>query len=154
MREIRQRRNDTGRRRNLVDENTLASAIVLTGWPLRDAPGNAFDRAKNNLRGHTSADDKKRNPDSDPSRNTRRALHPGHGLRERHPEQRDEGGTIVKVNRPLGRTPGKKMLEQDRRGDQQPVRSEKGQAEEGDQQCPEQVAVAKGVPKSSRDSLG
>ena len=45
------------------------------------------------------------------------------------------------------------MLEQDRRGDQQPVWSEQGQAEKGNEERPQQIATAKGLPERPDDSL-
>src|SRR5712691_3892342 len=59
----------------------------------------------------------------------------------------------MKVNRPLRRTPGKKVLEKNRRGDQQPVWPHERHPQKRKEQRPKQVSMREGLKERSQYAL-
>src|SRR5437588_11644396 len=124
MRKIRERRHHAGSRRYLVNERKFAGARRLSGRPFEDAGGNAAGGSKKDLSGKTSGHHKERNYRSKLDRDSR------HALGKPNPKERDEWRRVVEVNLPFGGAPGKEMLEQNRRSDQQPTGSHQRQDEQ------------------------
>src|SRR5205085_9281924 len=123
MRKIRERRHHTGSRRYLVNERKFADAGRLSGRPFDDAGGNAAGGSEKDLSGKASGHHKERHHGSKLDRDSR------HALGKPNPKYRDEWRRVVEVNLPFGGAPGKEMLEQNWRSDQQPTRSQQRQAE-------------------------
>ena len=108
--------------------------------PHRRAPHIA-DRAEPKLADHA--------PDRDPASEHIAPEKCGTRLRHAEPEQRQQRRGIVKVHAPFGLPPREQMLEENRRGHDQPARTQHWQQEKWHEQSPREIAALEAVPQRS-----
>src|SRR5436190_14086598 len=117
MRQVRKRRENAGVQGNLAGKLPLARAHLLPTEPIRGCNGDIAGRSEKNLCRDARGGYEKGKRASNRNRNQRPPIDSRDAFRERDPKQREKRRRVMKVNRPLRRTPGKKVLEKNRRGD-------------------------------------
>ena len=122
MRQIRKRRENAGVRRNLADKRLLARAGLFPTEPIRGRSRRYRRPAqeKLGLRCTRRLREGEVSVESRTGIDVHRSI-ASDAFRERDPKQWEKGSRVMKVNRPLRRTPGEKVLEKNRRSDQQPA---------------------------------
>src|SRR5664279_1910589 len=117
MRQLGERRENTGLWRNLIDKGLLAIAGLSPTDPICGCDGNAAAGSEENLGRDARGNYEKGERASNRNRQRRPSIDSGGAFGERNPKQREKGSRVMKVNGPLRRTPGEEMLEEDRARD-------------------------------------
>src|SRR6059058_3358538 len=153
MREVGQRGHHAAGWWNLSNESVLACTFLTGFKPIRGGSDDARDRPEPNLGGHTAENDQP----CGGAGNERRKVFPLSGSRDCFdrcdPEERKERRGVMKVNHPFRRAPGKKMLQKNWRGDNDPAWPQQRQAEKWKKERPKEISVSERLKKRSSDQL-